>query len=123
VPLVPLIPILGVAVCLGMMVFLPLDTWVRLLVWMIIGINVYLFYGMKNSLLSDNLQATLAKSTKTVSNEGFGLAILLIIVALNHHNITDGKDTGLYYFSLVFAVAHIILYLYRASTSNRVQAK
>ncbi|ATP59043.1 amino acid permease [Pedobacter ginsengisoli] len=123
VPLVPLIPILGVAVCLGMMVFLPLDTWVRLLVWMIIGINVYLFYGMKNSLLSDNLQATLAKSTKTVSYVGAGLAVLLIVVALIHHNITDGKDTGLYYFSLIFAVAHICLYLYRASTSNQVQPK
>ncbi|WP_214228512.1 amino acid permease [Pedobacter sp. B4-66] len=123
VPLVPLIPILGVAVCLGMMVFLPLDTWVRLLVWMIIGINVYLFYGIKNSLLSDNIQTTIARSNKVVSYVGMGLAVLLIIVALIHHKITDGKDVGLYYFSLVFAVAHIGLYLYRASTSNQVKAK
>lgn len=123
VPLVPLIPILGVAVCLGMMVFLPLDTWVRLLVWMIIGINVYLFYGIKNSLLSDNIQTTIARSNKVVSYVGMGLAVLLIIVALIHHQITDGKDVGLYYFSLVFAVAHIGLYLWRASTSSQVKAK
>jgi APA family basic amino acid/polyamine antiporter len=123
VPLVPLIPILGIVVCLGMMVFLPLDTWVRLLVWMIIGINVYLFYGMKNSLLSDNLKTTLANSTKVVSYVGLVLAVLLIIVALIHHNITGGTDTGLYYFSLVFAVAHIILYAYRASTSNQIEPK
>lgn len=123
VPLVPLIPILGIVVCLGMMVFLPLDTWVRLLVWMIIGINVYLFYGMKNSLLSDNLKTTLANSTKVVSYVGLVLSVLLIIVALIHHNITGGTDTGLYYFSLIFAVLHIILYAYRASTSNQIQPK
>ncbi|MBB5438637.1 APA family basic amino acid/polyamine antiporter [Pedobacter sp. AK017] len=123
VPMVPLIPILGIAVCLGMMVFLPLDTWVRLLVWMIIGINVYLFYGMRNSLLSDNNQLTLAKSTKTVSYIGFVLAILLIIVAIIHHHITDGADTGLYYFSLVFAAAHLVLYVIKAATSGQVKAK
>lgn len=123
VPLVPLIPILGIVVCLGMMVFLPLDTWVRLLVWMIIGLNVYLFYGMKNSLLSDNKQATLMKSTKTVSYIGLVLAVLLVIVAIIHHHITEGADTGLYYFSLVFATAHFILYVFKAATANRVTAK
>src|SRR5687767_15767307 len=30
-PMVPLIPILGIATCLFMMVFLPMDTWIRLL--------------------------------------------------------------------------------------------
>ncbi|WP_316815975.1 amino acid permease [Pedobacter nyackensis] len=123
VPLVPLIPILGVVVCLGMMVFLPLDTWVRLLVWMIIGVNVYLFYGMKNSLLSDNKQSTLAKSTKTVSYIGLALAVLLVIVAIIHHHITDGKDTGLYYFSLVFAAVHFIIYAYKAATAANVTPK
>ena len=29
-PLVPLVPILGIATCLFMMVFLPMDTWIRL---------------------------------------------------------------------------------------------
>ena len=123
VPLVPLIPILGVVVCLGMMVFLPLDTWVRLLVWMIIGVNVYLFYGMKNSLLSDNLQTTLARSTKTVSYIGLALTVLLVVVAIIHHHITDGTDTGLYYFSLAFAAAHFILYAYKAATAGSVTAK
>src|SRR5690606_8095943 len=40
VPLVPLIPILGVAVCLFMMVALPLDTWLRLAAWMILGVVI-----------------------------------------------------------------------------------
>ncbi len=123
VPLVPLIPILGVLVCLGMMVFLPLDTWIRLLVWMIIGINVYLFYGIKNSLLSDNVKSTLIRSTKVVSYVGLALAVMLVGVALIHHSITNGDDVGLYYFSLVFAVAHILLYAYRATTAGSVQPK
>src|SRR6476620_9795603 len=33
-PWVPFIPVLGIATCLFMMVFLPLDTWIRLIVWM-----------------------------------------------------------------------------------------
>src|SRR6478609_8457338 len=33
-PFVPFVPIAGVLVCLFMMVFLPLDTWIRLIVWM-----------------------------------------------------------------------------------------
>jgi len=123
VPMVPLIPVLGVLVCLGMMVFLPLDTWVRLLVWMIIGINVYLFYGIKNSLLSDNLKKTLGNSTRTVSIVGVVLAVLLIVVAIIHHNVTNGEDTGLYYFSLAFAILHILLYAYRASTASQVEPK
>jgi APA family basic amino acid/polyamine antiporter len=132
VPLVPLIPILGVAVCLGMMLFLPLDTWVRLLVWMIIGINVYLFYGIKNSALSDNKVTTLIRSNKVVSYVGLILAALLVVVALIHHHLSlqaaelDPKTTadfGLYYFSLAFAVLHLIIYGFRIMSSKSIQPK
>jgi APA family basic amino acid/polyamine antiporter len=51
VPMVPLIPILGIGTCLFMMVFLPLDTWIRLIVWMAIGIVIYFVYSRRNSLL------------------------------------------------------------------------
>jgi APA family basic amino acid/polyamine antiporter len=90
---------------------------------MIIGVNVYLFYGMKNSLLSDNNQATLAKSTKTVSYIGLALTVLLVVVAIIHHHITDGKDTNLYYFSLIFAALHFVLYAYKAANSDKVTIK
>jgi APA family basic amino acid/polyamine antiporter len=48
-PLVPLVPILGIAVCLFMMVFLPLDTWIRLVVWLLIGFVIYFGYSKNRS--------------------------------------------------------------------------
>lgn len=51
VPLVPLIPILGILTCVAMMVFLPWETWLRLAVWLIIGLAIYYAYGKKNSKL------------------------------------------------------------------------
>lgn len=50
-PLVPLVPILGIITCVIMMVYLPGDTWIRLIVWLIIGLIVYFLYGKKNSKL------------------------------------------------------------------------
>ncbi len=50
-PWVPFVPIAGIVVCLSMMVALPLDTWLRLAIWMAIGIVIYYLYGKKNSVL------------------------------------------------------------------------
>ena len=41
----------GAAICLGMMISLPHDTWIRLLVWTAIGMAIYFFYGYKNSAI------------------------------------------------------------------------
>jgi APA family basic amino acid/polyamine antiporter len=48
-PLVPLVPILGILVCGYMMYALPLDTWIRLIVWMLAGIIIYFTYGRRHS--------------------------------------------------------------------------
>ncbi|MBI2486690.1 MAG: amino acid permease [Deltaproteobacteria bacterium] len=49
-PLVPLVPILGAAVSLLQMLALPRDTWLRLIVWMAIGLVIYFSYGHRHSL-------------------------------------------------------------------------
>jgi APA family basic amino acid/polyamine antiporter len=50
-PLVPFVPIMGIVVCFGMMAFLPADTWLRLIVWMAIGLVIYFAYSAKRSKL------------------------------------------------------------------------
>jgi APA family basic amino acid/polyamine antiporter len=120
-PLVPLVPILGVITCLFMMAFLPLDTWIRLIVWMIIGFDVYLFYGIRHSGLSDHAASTHTRSKRIVSRCGIVLVLLLIVVALIHHQI-DNTDTGLFYFSMIFSVLHILLYLQKI-LKNRIVSK
>ena len=51
-PLMPVVPILGTMACLGLMWQLPQLTWIRFGVWTIIGIIVYLGYGLKHSRLA-----------------------------------------------------------------------
>jgi APA family basic amino acid/polyamine antiporter len=50
-PLVPLVPILGIVVCFAMMAGLPGDTWLRLVVWLVIGLAIYFFYSRHHSHL------------------------------------------------------------------------
>jgi basic amino acid/polyamine antiporter, APA family len=108
-PLVPLVPILGIFTCLFMMVFLPLDTWIRLIVWMMIGLDVYIYYGMRNSFL--NKDSFVKNSYRTVALTGLGLVALLIVVAILQHMGAAGTEDTLFYFSIVFALVHIIIYL------------
>jgi APA family basic amino acid/polyamine antiporter len=51
VPFAPVTCILGALVCLGMTVFLPLDTWWRLAIWTALGFSIYVFSGFRNSRL------------------------------------------------------------------------
>jgi basic amino acid/polyamine antiporter, APA family len=112
-PLVPLVPFLGVATCLFMMLFLPSDTWIRLVVWMMIGLDVYLFYGMRHSHLNSSSFTT--GSYKTVSMTGLALMVILAVVAWVHH-MGNADDAGLFYFSMGFAVLHGAIY---AMTTTR----
>jgi basic amino acid/polyamine antiporter, APA family len=51
VPGVPIVPVLGILFCLLLMAGLPLVTWVRLVVWLIIGLVIYVSYGRNHSKL------------------------------------------------------------------------
>jgi APA family basic amino acid/polyamine antiporter len=56
-PWVPLVPILGILTCVLMMVSLPWETWLRLAVWLAIGLAIYYGYGRKHSKLRTEAQA------------------------------------------------------------------
>jgi len=49
VPFSPVVPILGILVCGLMMYWLPIDTWLRLIVWFAIGLVVWLIYGSRRT--------------------------------------------------------------------------
>jgi basic amino acid/polyamine antiporter, APA family len=51
-PFVPLVPILGIAICLLLMFSLPAENWLRLGVWLLIGFVIYFAYGRHHSLLN-----------------------------------------------------------------------
>lgn len=48
-----IVPILGIVFCGYLMLSLPMITWERFIIWMLIGIGFYLFYGIKNSRLTE----------------------------------------------------------------------
>jgi APA family basic amino acid/polyamine antiporter len=52
-PFVPLVPILGVIVCLAMIFGLGWTNWLRLIGWLALGLIVYFGYSKKNSKLNN----------------------------------------------------------------------
>ena len=108
-PFVPLIPILGIVTCLFMMVFLAPDTWIRLLVWMLIGLDIYLVYGAKNSHLGNGTDNR--RGTRTARWTGIALALLLVVAGLLHQ-VAEGWDADytLLIIAIGFAIFHMGLY-------------
>jgi basic amino acid/polyamine antiporter, APA family len=51
VPGVPIVPILGILFCLALMAGLPGDTWLRLIIWLLVGMVIYFGYGRRHSTL------------------------------------------------------------------------
>ena len=51
VPLSPVFPIIGVVLCLWLMKDLPGTTWVRFLIWLVVGLVIYFGYSIRHSRL------------------------------------------------------------------------
>src|SRR5262249_57548098 len=50
-PWVPFTPLMGILISLALMASLPLDTWIRLIVWLLVGFAIYFGYSRKHSRL------------------------------------------------------------------------
>lgn len=51
-PLMPVVPIIGIGFSLWLVSSLPWETWVRFAVWLVIGLVIYLTYSRRNSVLA-----------------------------------------------------------------------
>jgi APA family basic amino acid/polyamine antiporter len=56
-PAVYVVAPLGIVVNLVMMLFLPVETWLRLAGWLILGLIIYFFYGRFHSVIGKELRA------------------------------------------------------------------
>jgi len=50
-PWVPLVPILTILACFYLMSALPIVTWIRFIIWLLIGLVIYFIYGRHHSIL------------------------------------------------------------------------
>ncbi|NMH97275.1 amino acid permease [Pseudonocardia acidicola] len=62
-PLVPFVPILSVLACAWLMLNLTVETWLRFVIWMIIGIGVYFLYSRHHSRLGERTAAESASTS------------------------------------------------------------
>jgi APA family basic amino acid/polyamine antiporter len=87
VPFGPVIPVLGVAACLYLMLSLSVMTWVRFLVWLDLGMLIYWFYGRTHSTLVNRAEAAARTGAQEFANlvtilgalvtfNGFAIALL-----------------------------------------------
>ena len=49
-PGMPWVPILGALACVVQMVGLPWETWARLVIWLVLGMGVYVAYGRSHAI-------------------------------------------------------------------------
>ena len=110
-PWVPTIPILGALVCLSMMVSLSIDTWIRLVVWMMVGFDIYIVRSPRHSKLSENDSLQEKQKTRNVTSYcGLALCVLLAFFTYVHHKSDAGNMVELIIFNSIIAF-HLIYYL------------
>jgi len=58
----PITPLISTAACLYLMLQLPRLTWIRFGVWLVLGLVIYFFYGVRNSRLQGRAEARESRS-------------------------------------------------------------
>lgn len=110
VPFVPLVPVLGILSCFIVMVSLPPDTWIRLIVWMLIGFDIYFFYGISHSHLETGRGR---KGERGLFLSGIFVSLLCCISSFWHQQVAGWQASRiLFYVALVFGLLHLAFYLF-----------
>ena len=120
-PLVPFVPIAGIITCLVMMVFLPADTWIRLVLWMLIGLDIYASYGIRHSRLGQGQKHR--QGTRLLDMTGIALAVLCVITGLWHQQTVGWEaDKTLLIISFLFSLTHLAFYIHRLAKEFTVSS-
>lgn len=111
-PFVPFVPVAGILVCLSLMVFLPADTWIRLVVWMLLGVDVYSRYGLRHSHLEAG--GVRRRGAGLINVLGLGLALLCILTGFWHQQTAGWEsDKTMLTVAAVLGLIHLIYYMLR----------
>ena len=70
-PMIYVVAPLGILVNLSLMLFLPLDTWLRLVIWLGIGMVIYFTYSRRHSLLTQHLMKEIQMPLEETTGTGF----------------------------------------------------
>lgn len=109
-PFVPFIPIAGILTCLGLMLFLPADTWIRLVLWMLLGIDIYAAYGMRHSHIEP--WTGKRRGTTLLNVLGLALAALCIVTGFWHQQTVGwAADKTMLIVAAAFGAGHIVWYI------------
>lgn len=113
VPWVPVVPALGIISCFIVALSLPADTWIRLVLWMLIGLDIYHAYGMRRSHLEPKADR---KGSHSLIWLGIFVSILCVITGYWHQS-SAGWDSNyiLLTIALVMGFSHIIYYTIQLS--------
>jgi APA family basic amino acid/polyamine antiporter len=64
-PWVPAFPVAAILCCLILMASLPIETWLRFLVWLVIGLAIYLGYSRSHSEFASPVELVTASTKRT----------------------------------------------------------
>jgi APA family basic amino acid/polyamine antiporter len=71
-PWVPVVPILSILCCFVLMASLPIETWVRFVVWLIIGLTIYFGYSRHRSEFGRSPRRMVPAETTHAERADFG---------------------------------------------------
>jgi APA family basic amino acid/polyamine antiporter len=119
-PLVPLVPILGILVCTAMIISLDRLTQLSALTWMLVGLDVYLLFGIKNSVLAVGEEAHHQfRGKKSASIAGLLCGFFLLLLSMVDfyfkkqafiEDATKNAEPAFPYFFLVLGVVHLLIF-------------
>ena len=106
-PLVPLVPILGILVCAGMVISLDRFTQLSALTWMIIGLDIYLLFSLRSSVLG-KIAIDHSRGKRSASIAGVVCSVLLIALSLLDFYFNEQSFP---YFFVSLGVLQIIIFV------------